>query len=156
VNSLEERSSPRSLLRVFLAIVVGCLSAFALVAVIEMIGHALFPVPGRVDMSTPDGLRAPVQIPLAALLSVLVAWMVATLVGGWLAARIAPSKPRVYAGLVGAVILIGATTNMMMIPHPTWFAVAAVVGIIAAAWAAGALAARRSAKRESGSPLSRG
>lgn len=131
------------LLRTFLAIVAGCLSAFALVAVIEMVGHALFPVPGRVDMSTPEGLRAAVPIPLSALLSVLVAWVVATFVGGLVAALIAPSKPRVYAGLVGAVILLGAIANMMMIPHPAWFAVAAVVGIVAAAWAAGALAARR-------------
>lgn len=131
------------LLRVFLAIVVGCLSALALVAVIEMTGHALFPVPGRVDMSTRATMEAPVQIPLAALLSVLVAWFVATFVGGSIAALIAPSKPRVYAALVGAVVLAGAIANLLMIPHPVWFTVAAVIGIVAAAWGAGALLARR-------------
>lgn len=141
------------LLRTFLAIVAGCLTAFALVAVIEMAGHALFPVPGRVDMSTRDAMNAPVQIPLAALLSVLVAWGVATFVGGVIAALIAPSRPRVYAGLVGAVILIGAAANMLVIPHPVWFTVAAVVGVVVAAWAAGALAAQR---RKNGSPLPRG
>lgn len=131
------------LLRTFLAIVVGCLSAFALIAVIEMVGHALFPVPGRVDMSTRETMLVPAQIPLPALLSVLVAWSVATFVGGLIAALIAPSKPRVYAGLVGAVVLLGAIANMLMLPHPAWFAIAAVLGIVAAAWAAGALAARR-------------
>ena len=131
------------LLRTFLAIVVGCLSAFALVAVIEMAGHALFPVPGRVDMSTRATMAAPVQIPLAALLSVLVAWLVATFVGGIIAALIAPSRPRVYAALVGAVILLGAAANMRVIPHPVWFTVAAAIGIAAAAWVAGALVARR-------------
>lgn len=135
------------LLRTFLAIVVGCLSAFALVAVIEMIGHVLFPVTARVDMSTPDAMRAPLQVPLSALLSVLVAWTVATFVGGLIAALIAPSRPRVYAGLVGAVILLGAIANMRMLPPPAWFSVAAVALIVIAAGMAGALASRRRGSR---------
>jgi len=131
------------LLRTFLAIVVGCLSAFVLVAVIEMIGHALFPVPGRIDMSAPGGVQAPVQIPVPALLSVLLAWVVATFVGGSIAALIAGARPYVYAGLVGGVILLAAVANMMMIPHPGWFTVAAMVSIVVAAGAAGTLISRR-------------
>lgn len=130
-----------SLLRTFLAIVVGSLSAFALVVLIEVVGHMLFPTTGKVSPTMP------VEMPLAALLSVLVAWTAGTFAGGVIAALIARTRPRVYAGLVGAIILVLTIANLTLIPHPTWFAIAGVALIVVAAGLAGDAAARRLARR---------
>ncbi len=51
------------LLRTFLAIVIGCLSAFAVVAILELAGHAMFPVTGHLDISSRAAMDLPVQIP---------------------------------------------------------------------------------------------
>jgi hypothetical protein len=56
----------------------------------------------------------------------------ATLVGGWLAVVIAGERPLIFSGIIAAFVLAGALTTIAMIPHPTWFTVATVAGIISA------------------------
>jgi hypothetical protein len=41
------------------------------------------------------------------------------------------------AAIVGAVVLAATVANLAMIPHPTWFAVVGVAGIVLAAFVAG-------------------
>ena len=42
--------------------------------------------------------------------------------------------------IIGALVLVGTVMNILAIPHPTWFAVSAIVGIVATVLATGRLA----------------
>ncbi len=127
-------------IRNLLAIVAGVLAAFVLVGLIEALGHMVYPVPEGLDFTNPDQLQAYVQgLPVGALLFVLAAWVVATFVGGLVAASVARTRPLLYSTIVGAVVLAATIANLLMIPHPRWFAIAAVVAIPIAAFVAARL-----------------
>lgn len=49
-------------------------------------------------------------------------------------------RPLLFAGIVGTFVLAATIANLVMLPHPTWFAAIGIVGIVLAAVAAGAVA----------------
>ena len=53
------------------------------------------------------------------------------------AALIAGTQPVAFAAVVGAVVLAATVANLMMLPHPTWFAFTGVAGVVVAAYIAG-------------------
>ena len=123
-----------------LAVVFGIVAAFVLIIAIESLGHAVYPVPDGLDLTDPEALQAYVMdAPIAALLFVLGAWLVATLVGGLLACFIAKESPLVYSAIIGGLVLIGTIINLMSIPHPRWFSIASIVAIIATIFLSGRL-----------------
>lgn len=127
-----------------LAAIAGIVTAFLFVMGIEAAGHTLYPPPAGLDVSNPAAIREYMKvIPPGALLFVLASWLVAPFAGGVVAARIAGSRPMLFAGLVGALVLAATVANLVMIPHPAWMAVAAVAGIPTMA----VLAARTGARR---------
>jgi hypothetical protein len=129
--------------RVVVAALVGVITALVLVVGIEAVGHRLYPTPAGIDLSDPDQLRRYVDgLPVGAFLIVLASWVVATFVGGLVAAMVATSHPHLLAGSIGVVILLATFANLVVVPHPTWFSVLAMVTVPVAAWASGVLAAR--------------
>lgn len=130
--------------RSVLAVVAGVIVAFALVAAIEAAGHAVYPVPKGLDFTDREQVRAYTQaLPLGALMFVLAAWTVAAFGGGAVAALIARTRPLLHAAIVGAFVLAATLANLILIPHPLWFAVLGVVGVCAGAFAAGKLVGTR-------------
>jgi hypothetical protein len=130
-----------------LAIVAGVVVAFGLVAAIEALGHVVYPVPRDVDFTQPEQVRRYVEdLPGGALAFVLAAWTLAAFGGGAVAALIARTRPVLFAGIVGAFVLAATLANLVMIPHPAWFALAGVAGIVVGAWAAGRLVSARFAR----------
>ena len=118
--------------RKILAVVFGIVVAVVLIIAIEALGHAVYPVPDGLDLTDPKALQAYVMdAPVAALLFVLGAWLVATLVGGLLACFIAKESPLVYSAIIGGLVLLGTIINLMSIPPPTWFSITAISAIIA-------------------------
>ncbi len=118
--------------RKILAVVFGIVVAVVLIIAIEALGHAVYPVPDGLDLTDPEALQTYVMdAPIAALLFVLGAWLVATLVGGLLACFIAKESPLVYSAIIGGLVLLGTILNLMSIPHPTWFSITAISAIIA-------------------------
>ena len=118
--------------RKILAVVFGIVVAVVLIIAIETLGYAVYPVPDGLDLTDPETLQAYVMdAPIAALLFVLGAWLVATLVGGLLACFIAKEFPLVYSAIIGGLVLLGTIINLMSIPHPTWFSITAISAIIA-------------------------
>ena len=115
-----------------MAVVFGIVVAAVLIIAIEALGHAVYPVPDGLDLTDPEALQAYVMdAPIAALLFVLGAWLVATLGGGLLACFIAKESPLVYSAIIGGLVLLGTIINLMSIPHPTWFSITAISAIIA-------------------------
>jgi len=132
--------------RNILAVVPGAVAASALVALIEAVGHTVYPVPGGLDFSKPEQILAYVQgLPVGALIFVLAGWVIGTFGGALLAAWISKTSPMLCAGIVGGLMLAATIANLLMIPPPAWFAIVGVVGVPLAAWAAGKLRQRKAA-----------
>ncbi len=118
-----------------LAGVAGVVIAVALVWVVEKVGHAVYPPPPDLNFADPDAMRAYIAtLPLGALLFVAAAWFIGTLCGTCAACAIGTAKPVIFAMLVGGLMLIATIINLVMIPHPMWFSVPGIVGIVVAAW----------------------
>ena len=115
--------------------IAGVVIAIAIVWLIEMVGHSVYPPPPKLDFADADAMRAYTsRLPIGAFLFVGGAWFVATLCGTFAACKIGTAKPIVFAGVVGGLMLSATAANLMMIPHPLWFSMLGVVGIIVAAW----------------------
>jgi hypothetical protein len=126
--------------RTVIAVVVGTVVAFVLVGVIEAIGEFVYPPPAGVDFGKPDQLASYMQrLPGGALAFVLAAWIVATFLGGLVAAWIARTRTALVAAIVGALVLAATIMNFVLIPHPPWMIGAGVLGIAIAAYLAGRL-----------------
>lgn len=115
--------------------VAGVLVAMGLVWLVEMIGHAVYPPPPDIDFSDPDAMRVYIgTLPIGAFLFVGGAWFIGTLGGTLAACHFGSAAPKIYAMVVGGLMLVATATNLALIPHPLWFAILGVVGVIAAAW----------------------
>ena len=115
--------------------IAGIVVAGLLVWVIEMVGHSANPMPEGIDYNDREAMTAYIEsLPVWALLSVVVAWIVGTFGGTVAACRIGTAPAYIFALLVGAFVLLGIGLNLAAFPHPTWMAVAGVIGTIAAAW----------------------
>ena len=119
--------------RKIMAVLLGIITAVACVTGIEALGHAIYPPPIDLDVGDTEQMAEYMQsVPLGALLSVLAAWTFATLIGGVVAGKISGEKPLVFATIIGAFMMAASVSTLIMIPHPTWFSITAIVLIILA------------------------
>ena len=132
------------MIRQVLAVLLGVVTAFALVALVEWMGHMMYPVPEGLDVNDPVEMARYIRdLPAGAFVFVLGAWGVGTLAGGWVACVVMKDKPLLYASIVGIAVLIGAAINVFTIPHPVWFTIAGIGVIAFATVFAAALSTRR-------------
>lgn len=117
----EKRSWVRNRL---VAGVIGVFAGATTIMLVESLGHTLF---GTAD----PGDLASITVPM--FLSVLVAWILGSAVAGGLATYWARATTLVLGTVMGLILLAGAVSTMMAIPHPLWMMVAAVVLMPAAA-----------------------
>ncbi len=124
--------------RKILAVLTGIISSFVLVFLIDAIGHIVYPFPADLDFNNAEQMKTYVQTqPVGALLLVLAAWIISTFVGSIISWVIAKEKPIIFAAIIGILMMIASGISLVMIPHPAWFSISAVVGIILAAFLAG-------------------
>ena len=119
--------------RVVLAVLAGLAVGWIVITCIELLNaFVLFPLPPGTDFTNPEALKAAMKdMPVGAFAVVLVAWLLGTLVGAWVAAKIARSvRP---AWVVGAIFLVLTVVNLMSIPHPIWMWVGALLLLLPAA-----------------------
>jgi len=130
-------------MRTIAATLAGLLVAVALVFVIELLSHKIWPPPAAITgTSDKEALRAAVDsMPAGALMSVAIAWIAGALGGGFVAARI--SRKALPACIVGGFIVLSGIANLLMIPHPFWFWIVAIVLVPMAALVSARLGAPR-------------
>ena len=121
------------MLRTILGIVAGVVVAFVVLMGLEMAGHAAMPPPAGLDPADPEDLKQMVaSASTAAKAWVVFAWFAAAVAGGWLARRLSRAS---WAGwVIAALIVVGGIANIMMIPHPLWMQIAAVVAPLLGGW----------------------
>ena len=122
-------------MRKFLGVVCGIVVAMLTVALVEFIGHAVYPPPPGLDMMTPDGVAAYIAtVPVTAMLFIVAAWFLGALAGGWVALRI--SGWAIAAWIVAGLIAVAGIFNATQIPSPLWMQLCTVLAPALGGWAA--------------------
>ena len=128
--------------RTILGAVVGMVMAFITIMLIEYASHQIYPPPpGLNPMVAEDMAMILANMPLGAMLSVIVAWVVGAFDGGLVAALIAGrNRPRVAAIVPGLMVVAGVVGIILQMPqHPMLMSVAGLLLPIPAALAGAAL-----------------
>jgi hypothetical protein len=126
--------------RKILAVVAGVILAGIITYAVQAIGHQVYPPPENLDTKNMEAMKAYVAtLPMGALLFVLLSYIVGSFAGGWLAAKIARTSQLHVPLTVGGVQLFFGLINLVMIPHPMWFAIASVIVFLPAAYFGGKL-----------------
>ncbi len=133
-----------AIVRIILGVVIGVAVGLGLVMVGDTINHRLWPPPSDVQVTNPDSLRAYMQTaPFTSLLGLPVTWTLAAFSAAFAGAKIGAHA---WAGwIAGALIFAATCLNLVMIPHPTWMLIAAIIAVPSAAWFGGKLGGPRSA-----------
>lgn len=132
--------------RTILAVLAGLLVMFVCVAAIEMIGIYRYPPPLGLDINNATAMNAWIaRLPVAALLIVLVAWIVGAVAGAWTAARISRAHPLLSAMLVGVTVLLATSMNFLQYAHPAWMMIAGLALPLPMAWLGYRIAVPKSA-----------
>jgi len=107
-----------------------------------MIGGELIPPPAGVDVTDMESLKSGMHLFEAKhFLFPFLAHALGTLVGAFVAAKLAVSQKMKFALGIGAFFLIGGIVNVFMLPSPTWFTILDLVGAyIPMGWLGGNLA----------------
>lgn len=91
--------------------------------VVEAIGHKIYPVPGE-TVNTKEALRRFIKtLPIGALLTVELGYVIGSVSGGFVIGKMAVSNATQLAIGLGGLLTLFGIQNLVMIPHPTWFAV---------------------------------
>lgn len=123
----------------------GLIAAVMMVLIVQAVGHRIWPLPQGVDFTDVEQVAALVRgMPAGALLWVAFSYFAATLVGGYVALKIARDAwaSTWPAVAVEGVLLAFGVMNLMALPHPAWFWVTAL-----ASFPLGALVAIRLARK---------
>lgn len=101
----------------------------------------MFPPPAGLNTADAASIRAAMaHMSVAPLLAVLLASMIGSFGGATLAAPIARIGRLPCDVVVGCAVMAAAILNMLTIPHPAWFWIAALLLVVPSAWVAGRLA----------------
>ena len=122
-------------MRKAVGLIVGVAVAIGLIAAVQITGHAVYPPPTDIDFSNEeDAKRMLASAPHGSLLFVVGAYATGVFGGGLVAGLIAGTTPGLSVWAIGGFVLTGAIINMYAIPHPLWFIIVTVAGIVAAAY----------------------
>ncbi|MEH6770700.1 hypothetical protein [Maribacter arcticus] len=105
-----------------LAVVAGLIIGSIVNMGIIMISGSIIPPPEGGDITTIEGLKATMHLfePKHFIFPFL-AHALGTLVGAFLATKIAATRKQLMALLIGVFFLIGGTINISMLDGPMWF-----------------------------------
>jgi hypothetical protein len=112
------------ILKNIIAVIAGFLCGSLVNGGIIMVSGSLIPPPDGADVTTMEGLKASMHLfePKHFLMPFL-AHALGTLVGAFLAAKLAANHQLKFALVIGILFLAGGITNVILLPSPLWFSV---------------------------------
>lgn len=113
------------------AFLCGLLVATVVIALIQSVGHRIYPVANPV---APYSFHHIMSLPLGAFLFVELSYIVGSVLGGYAAAKIASSHKIHLAITLGVLLTLFGVQNLTVIPHPLWFAILSTCTYIPAAY----------------------
>lgn len=128
------------------AVIAGLIAGMAVnMAIIMLNSYVLYPMPEGTEFSDTEAMAAYIEtLPVPALLVAMLAHLGQAFVGGWVAARLALTKPMALAMTIGVLSLAGGIYNLAQLPTPAWFMIELPLYLVAA-WMAGSMACKRRA-----------
>ncbi len=130
-----------------LAVIVGLLTAFMTVMLIEALGHSIYPPGEMLDYSKPETIENYIRTaPLGAMIFVVIAQVLAAFVGGYVSTKIAPPTTNTPFLITVVLFTVVVIINYLSMPHPMWMIFATLIGIVIAAYS-GYFLARRTTKK---------
>jgi hypothetical protein len=125
----------RQAIRLFAGVIMGLIVAGLSIFFIQSIGHEWF----EVYRDVPDGKeefgKFVMDLPIKAILLLLVAHCIGTLLGTITASVISGYRRYIPAIAIGVLMLSGGIINVTSISHPTWFSILDIALYIPAAMA---------------------
>ena len=124
------------ILRNVLAVIAGAILASVTNGLIVKYGGSLIPLPEGVDPMDLESIKANIdRFELQHFIPPFLAHAVGTLVGAFIAAKLAATRKMVMALIVGVIGLAGGIGAAFMIPGPAWFiGLDLVVAYLPMAW----------------------
>jgi hypothetical protein len=123
-------------MRRVLAVIVGCMVAVLVLFVGEMLSSVLYPHPSNIDMNNAEELKKMMEsAPPISLVLVLLSAFLGAFIGGIIATVLMKTSDKIATLLVGAVLTILGILNLVMVPHPIWFIIPALLVYFVGAWA---------------------
>jgi hypothetical protein len=119
----------RPVVRNTLAVVAGLVLGSVVNMGLIMLSGKVIPPPAGADVTTMEGLKASIHLfePKHFLFPFL-AHALGTLVGAFVAAKLAAGSGLVPPLVVGVLFLAGGVANVLMLPAPLWFDIVDLVG----------------------------
>lgn len=119
------------MVRKLAAAIAGLVVAVTVTALIEAVGFAFFPPSVGLDFDGKEQLFRYIKaLPVPVLLIVLFAWSSGVFAGSVTATMLGWGRSRMGCLIVTGFVLTAAVSNMLMIPHPGWFMLAAIIIIL--------------------------
>jgi len=113
------------MLRNIISVVTGIIVAVVLITVVEVISHKIYPPPTGIDFNNKEALKELMNtMPKGAMLLVILAHAIGAFGGGVVTALISTEKRIMFSTVTGGIVLIMGIANLIMVPHPIWFAIA--------------------------------
>ncbi|MGB0979312.1 MAG: hypothetical protein ACPGVV_07945 [Croceimicrobium sp.] len=110
------------ILKNILAVVAGIVIGAAVNMLIISISGSLVPLPEGVDPNDMESIKANMhRYETMHFIMPFLAHALGTLVGAFVAAKIAANRKRIFALLIGGVFLIGGIMMVVELPSPAWF-----------------------------------
>ncbi len=115
------------------ALLLSLFAGFLLVAVVEGIGHAMYPPPEKLDYTDQDAMRSFLATaPFGSLLMVVISYCLGVGVGAFCATYFADVSKKWPLYIFFVVFFISLVANFVMIPfHPLWMILASLLGVLA-------------------------
>jgi len=108
--------------RSILAVLAGTMAALIAIMVVQWVSAMVYPPPPGFDPNDREALKALVaSLPLGGFLLILSSYLLGASLGGYLAARMAPSRRPVHAGIIALLLVVASVLNLRAVPHPPWF-----------------------------------
>lgn len=127
---------PADMIRTLAGAVAGIAIAIVLMMGIEALGYVVAPPPA-LDLDDPN---AAASLPVINQMFPIIGWLVATLLGGWVAILI--SRRDWTSWIVAASVLVGEIADYLLGRHAAWVIALGVIAPLAAAWLAQKLPSR--------------
>jgi uncharacterized membrane protein required for colicin V production len=114
-----------------LAVVVGIITGFLIVTFGDLIVHQFIIVPDDLNVLDKKSMADFVgHIPTIFLITMVGYWLLSSFVGAMIASIINRNGWRNTSLIVGAILMSGAVSNLIIIPHPSWMLVVSAIGYL--------------------------
>ncbi len=119
------------MLRNIAGIIVGLIVASLFLAAILFVGWSIYPLPEQVEFLRPRTYEhLDRNIYPGTYIFEILSYIVSTFFGGMAVALVVKLAKPAYATLIGIIFFVLVLVKFILIPHPTWFNIVAVLPIL--------------------------